>query len=117
MSVQEDEAHYPFAVEAEEKVIFEHTQNNVPQTEKEPSRGALIGELVLDLLLYLGELIVPILMWACIIAILAGYIQRSNWNFNTRMTFYAIIAFVCICFLLIRHGANHVIVARLRKSV
>ena len=115
MSVDEDEAHYPFAVEAEQQVLLDNIPNIEPNVKT--SRGALIGELILDLLLYLGELIVPILMWSCIIAILAGFIQRSNWNFNTRMIFYGVIAFVCLCFLLIRHGANHVIVARLRTAV
>lgn len=113
MSVNEDIAHYPFAAEKEEQPMFEFGTQDLEPTR---TRGALIGELLLDLLLYVGELIVPILMWSCIIAILAGFIQRSNWNFNTRMTFYAIIAFVCLCFLLIRHGANHVIVTQLRKS-
>lgn len=113
MSVEEDEAHYPFAIEREEQVLVQFGAQDMAH---EASRGSLVGELILDLLLYLGELIVPILMWSCIIAILAGFIQRSNWNFNTRMTFYAIIAFVCLCFLLIRHGANHVIVTRLRKT-
>ena len=113
MSVEEDVAHYPFAAEKEEQTMFEFGPQDVEQPKR--SRGTLIGELLLDLLLYVGELIVPILMWSCIIAILAGFIQRSNWNFNTRMTFYAVIAFVCLCFLLIRHGANHVIVTQLRQ--
>ena len=79
------------------------------------SKRSLTLELILELLLYTGELIVPILMWSCVIAILAGFIQRSNWNFTTRMTFYAIIATICLLFLLVRHGANHVITAKLAK--
>lgn len=79
------------------------------------SKSAMVGELIWELLLYAGELIIPILMWSCIIAILAGFIQRSNWNFTTRMTFYAIIAAMCLIFLLVRHGANHVITARLKN--
>lgn len=106
MSEAASEAYFP-PLELNEDVDFLPTDNM--------SKSSITGELILELLLYTGELIVPILMWSCIIAILAGFIQKSNWNFTTRMTFYTIIAIVCLLFLLVRHGANHVLTAKLAK--
>jgi len=70
------------------------------------SKSAKIGADLLDILLYAGELIVPILFWSATIALIGGYINKANWNFNTRMMFYWIIAILCLVFLLIRHGAT-----------
>lgn len=80
---------------------------------KHASKGGKIGEIILDLLLYTGELIVPIILWSCVIAILAGFVQRANWTFWTRTVFYGVIAIICLFFLLVRHGADHVIADKL----
>lgn len=70
--------------------------------------------IVLDLFLHSGDLVIPILFWLAVVALIAGYINKANWNFVTRMRFYWVIATLCFLYLITRHGTSHQITQKIQ---
>jgi len=65
--------------------------------EKMPSMS---GE---EIVVYVGRLIVPILLWLSVFAIMKGFLKRSAWSFEMRIALFFCLFFASLLFLLVVH--------------